>query len=45
MNKIFSIFFSEYLLHRTEIIKKTVNPEWKLIEISMRLLCSSNPDR
>uniref|UniRef100_A0A915E6U7 Copine-3 n=1 Tax=Ditylenchus dipsaci TaxID=166011 RepID=A0A915E6U7_9BILA len=36
---------SRQLVHRTEKIKKTLNPEWKPFEITVRHLCEGNKDR
>ncbi|KAE9553783.1 hypothetical protein FO519_003004 [Halicephalobus sp. NKZ332] len=36
---------SRQLVHRTEVIKKTLNPEWKPFNISVRSLCQGNKDR
>uniref|UniRef100_A0AC34RA23 C2 domain-containing protein n=1 Tax=Panagrolaimus sp. JU765 TaxID=591449 RepID=A0AC34RA23_9BILA len=33
------------LVHRTEVIKRTLNPEWKPFNISVRSLCQGNKDR
>ncbi|KAH7731066.1 Copine-8 [Aphelenchoides avenae] len=33
------------MVHRTEFIKKTLNPEWKPFEIPVRLLCHGNKDK
>uniref|UniRef100_A0A915D9E3 C2 domain-containing protein n=1 Tax=Ditylenchus dipsaci TaxID=166011 RepID=A0A915D9E3_9BILA len=36
---------SRQMVHRTEVIKKTVNPEWKPFEMTVRHLCENNKDR
>jgi hypothetical protein len=36
---------SRQMVHRTEFIKKTLNPEWKPFEIPIRLLCQGNKDQ
>lgn len=33
------------LVHRTEVQKNTINPEWKPVEISVRHLCEGSKDR
>ena len=37
--------FSYIVVHRTEVIKKTLNPTWKPITISVRALCNGDYDR
>ncbi|KHN82609.1 Nicotinic receptor-associated protein 1 [Toxocara canis] len=36
---------SSQLVHRTEVISKTLNPEWKPFEVSMQQLCGPNRNR
>lgn len=33
------------VVHRTEVIKKTLNPTWKPFTISVRALCNGDYDR
>ncbi|KAH7726795.1 Copine-8 [Aphelenchoides avenae] len=37
--------FSRLMVHRTEFISKTLNPEWKPFEISVGHLCHGDKDR
>ena len=32
------------LAHRTEVIKNTLNPNWRPFKINTRRLCNNNPD-
>lgn len=36
---------SYQMVHRTEFIKKTLNPEWRPFEIPVRLLCHNDKDQ
>uniref|UniRef100_A0AC34QWY8 C2 domain-containing protein n=1 Tax=Panagrolaimus sp. JU765 TaxID=591449 RepID=A0AC34QWY8_9BILA len=36
---------SRQLVHRTEVIKRNLNPEWQPFSISVRALCQGNKDR
>ena len=38
-------FYRLQLVHRTEVEKNTVNPEWKPIEVSVRHLCEGDKNR
>lgn len=38
-------FGTRQMVHRTEFIKKTLNPEWKPFEITVRHLCEGDKDR
>lgn len=33
------------MVHRTEYVKKTLNPEWKPFDVTVRHLCEGNKDR
>lgn len=33
------------MIHRTEFIKKTLNPEWKPFEVTVKHLCEGDKDR
>lgn len=34
-----------YMIHRTEILLKTLNPQWKSFEISLQHLCEGDKNR
>lgn len=38
------IICSRQLVHRTEVLKRTLNPEWKPFEISVQQLCKGTKD-
>lgn len=40
-----SNFGGQQMVHRTEFIKKTLNPQWKPFEITVQHLCEGNKDR
>ncbi len=33
------------MVHRTEVIKRTLNPEWRPFEITVRHLCEGEKER
>jgi Ca2+-dependent lipid-binding protein len=39
------MYFRRQLVHRTEVIKRTLNPEWKPFSISVRALCQGDKNR
>ena len=33
------------LVHRSEVVEKNLNPNWKPVNLTMRELCSGDPER
>ena len=34
--------FSRQLAHRTEVLKQNLDPEWKVFEVNVKLLCGGD---